>query len=76
MTVAVANPTLTQLCSLVLLPPLQASWVSQASFDPPGVTVAVKKDRAMSDMMTPGNKFAMSMLAESKYKSAMKVRGG
>ncbi|GBF88523.1 hypothetical protein Rsub_01238 [Raphidocelis subcapitata] len=50
-----------------------ASWVSQASFDPPGLTIAVKKDRAMETTMTPGNKFAVSMLAEGRYKSAMKV---
>lgn len=24
-----------------------ASWVSQASFNPPGLTVSIKKDRAM-----------------------------
>lgn len=50
-----------------------ASWVAQASFEPPGLTVAVKKDRGLSTMMTPGNKFAMSMLAEGKYKNTMKV---
>ena len=28
-----------------------ASWLSQASFDPPGLTVAVKKDRASESLM-------------------------
>ncbi|KAI8477430.1 MAG: flavodoxin-like protein [Monoraphidium minutum] len=50
-----------------------ASWVSQASFEPPGVTVAVKKDRGLETMLTPGKAFAMSMLAESKYKLPMKL---
>ena len=28
-----------------------ASWISQASFDPPGLTVAVKRDRATESLM-------------------------
>lgn len=34
-----------------------ASWISQASFDPPGVTVAVKRDRATESLMVrfPGS---------------------
>lgn len=28
-----------------------ASWISQASFDPPGLTVAVKQDRAVESLM-------------------------
>lgn len=28
-----------------------ASWLSQASFDPPGLTVAVKRDRATESLM-------------------------
>ncbi|KAG2496624.1 hypothetical protein HYH03_005445 [Edaphochlamys debaryana] len=49
-----------------------ASWVSQASFDPPGITVAVKKDRAMENLLVVGGKFAVSMLAEGREKAAMK----
>ncbi len=30
---------------------LWASWVSQASFDPPGITVAIKKDRAIEPLL-------------------------
>jgi hypothetical protein len=56
-------------------PPPQASWVSQASFDPPGLTLAVKKDRGMESLLTPGKKFAMSMLAEGRFKPAMKAGG-
>jgi flavin reductase (DIM6/NTAB) family NADH-FMN oxidoreductase RutF len=50
-----------------------ASWVSQASFDPPGVTVAVKKDRGMETMLQPGNKFAISMVPEAQEKAIMKA---
>ena len=28
-----------------------ASWISQASFDPPGLTVAVKRDRAAEALL-------------------------
>lgn len=45
----------------------------QASFDPPGVTVAVKKDRGMETMLQPGNKFAISMVPEAQEKAVMKV---
>lgn len=52
---------------------LMASWVSQASFDPPGVTVAVKKDRVMESKLQPGNKFAVSMVPEQQEKAIMKA---
>ena len=41
-----------------------ASWISQASFDPPGLTVAVKKDRAAEPFLVPGARFAVNVLAE------------
>ncbi|KAF8073046.1 dfa6 [Scenedesmus sp. PABB004] len=50
-----------------------ASWVSQASFDPPGITIAVKKDRGMETMLTPGNAFAVSMVPESQERAVMKA---
>ncbi|KAF6262522.1 flavodoxin-like protein [Scenedesmus sp. NREL 46B-D3] len=50
-----------------------ASWVSQASFDPPGITIAVKKDRGMETMLQPGNAFAVSMVPESQEKPIMKA---
>jgi flavin reductase (DIM6/NTAB) family NADH-FMN oxidoreductase RutF len=28
-----------------------ASWISQASFEPPGLTVAVKRDRAAESLL-------------------------
>lgn len=46
----------------------------QASFDPPGITIAVKKDRGMETMLQPGNAFAVSMVPESQEKVVMKVR--
>lgn len=49
-----------------------ASWVSQASFEPPGLTVSVKKDRAMEPLLMIGNKFAISTVAEGKEKVVMR----
>ena len=50
-----------------------ASWVSQASFDPPGLTIAVKRDRAVEALMPVGNKFVLNVLAEGKEKAIMKA---
>lgn len=49
-----------------------ASWVSQASFDPPGLTVAVKKDRAVENLLPKGNKFVLNVLAEGKDRPIIK----
>ncbi|MBW4495098.1 MAG: diflavin flavoprotein [Oscillatoria princeps RMCB-10] len=43
-----------------------ASWVSQATFNPPGVTVAVAKDRALESITHTGDKFVLNILAEGK----------
>jgi flavorubredoxin/flavin reductase (DIM6/NTAB) family NADH-FMN oxidoreductase RutF len=43
-----------------------ASWVSQATFNPPGLTVAVAKDRAMESLTHSGDKFVLNVLAEGK----------
>jgi flavorubredoxin/flavin reductase (DIM6/NTAB) family NADH-FMN oxidoreductase RutF len=43
-----------------------ASWVAQASFSPPGLTIAVAKDRAMENMTHTGNKFIVNILAEGR----------
>ena len=50
-----------------------ASWVSQASFDPPGLTVAVKKDRAVENLLPVGNTFVLNVLAEGKDRGIMKA---
>ncbi len=44
-----------------------ASWVSQASFTPPGLTVAVAKDRAIESFMQVGNYFVINILKEHNY---------
>ncbi|MBP0017541.1 MAG: diflavin flavoprotein [Cyanobacteria bacterium SBLK] len=41
-----------------------ASWVSQASFNPPGFTVAVAKDRAIENLMQGGDRFVLNILPE------------
>jgi flavorubredoxin/flavin reductase (DIM6/NTAB) family NADH-FMN oxidoreductase RutF len=43
-----------------------ASWVAQASFSPPGLTIAVAKDRAMENMTHTGNKFVVNILTEGR----------
>ncbi|MEO3704384.1 diflavin flavoprotein [Trichormus azollae] len=52
-----------------------ASWVAQASFSPPGLTIAVAKDRAMENMTHTGNKFVVNILTEGREirKHFMKV---
>lgn len=49
-----------------------ASWVSQASFDPPGITVAVKRDRAVESMLPVGAGFVLNVLADGKDRPVMK----
>jgi flavin reductase (DIM6/NTAB) family NADH-FMN oxidoreductase RutF len=49
-----------------------ASWVSQASFTPPGITVAVAKDRAVEALLHKGDRFALNVLAEGRETGLMK----
>lgn len=49
-----------------------ASWVSQASFEPPGLTIAVAKDRAIESLMQVGDRFILNVLEEGKYQALMK----
>ena len=49
-----------------------ASWVSQASFDPPGFTIAVAKDRAIESLMQVRDRFVLNVLEEGKYQNLMK----
>lgn len=49
-----------------------ASWVSQASFQPLGFTVAVAKDRAIESLMKVGDTFVLNILEEGKYAALMK----
>jgi flavorubredoxin/flavin reductase (DIM6/NTAB) family NADH-FMN oxidoreductase RutF len=49
-----------------------ASWVSQATFNPPGFTVAVAKERAIESLLPIGSIFALNILEEGKHIELMK----
>ncbi|ARV61359.1 diflavin flavoprotein A [Nostocales cyanobacterium HT-58-2] len=49
-----------------------ASWVSQASFKPLGISIAVAKDRAIESLMQVGDKFVLNVLEEGNYQKLMK----
>ena len=49
-----------------------ASWVAQATFSPPGFTVAVAKDRAIESLLYPDRPFVLNILAENNYLGLMK----
>ncbi|WP_320675791.1 diflavin flavoprotein [Prochlorococcus sp. MIT 1300] len=49
-----------------------ASWVSQASFNPPGLTVAVAKDRAIETLMQVGDNFVINVLREDNYQHLLR----
>ncbi|MCH8044929.1 MAG: flavin reductase [Planctomycetes bacterium] len=42
-----------------------ASWVMQAGFDPPSVTVAVKQGRYVGEWIAAGEKFVLNVLGEN-----------
>jgi flavorubredoxin/flavin reductase (DIM6/NTAB) family NADH-FMN oxidoreductase RutF len=50
-----------------------ASWVSQAGFNPPQLTVAVAKERAVESLVLPGALFALNILASGSEKATMKA---
>ena len=49
-----------------------ASWVSQATFNPPGLTVAVAKERAIESLLFKGNNFVLNVLPEGNHIPLMK----
>jgi len=49
-----------------------ASWVSQATFNPPGLTMAVAKERAMESLLYPGNPFVLNILTAGQHVGLMK----
>ncbi len=49
-----------------------ASWVSQATFTPPGFTVAVAKDRAIESLLYPGSQFVLNILPDGDHLTPMK----
>ncbi|MEM9352918.1 MAG: flavin reductase family protein [Planctomycetota bacterium] len=44
-----------------------ASWVMQAGFDPPMVSVAVKQGRYLCDWLTAGEPFVLNVVAEKQF---------
>ncbi len=49
-----------------------ASWVSQATFNPPGFTVAVAKERAIESLLHQGSSFVLNILKEGEHIGLMK----
>ena len=49
-----------------------ASWVSQASFTPPGLTIAVAKDRAIEALMQVGDRFVLNVLRQDNHQQLMR----
>ncbi len=49
-----------------------ASWISQASFSPPGITIAIAKDRAVEALLHCGDSFALNILAAGRENKLMK----
>lgn len=49
-----------------------ASWVSQATFTPPGFTVAVAKERAIESLLHTGTNFVLNILQEGNHLGLMK----
>lgn len=49
-----------------------ASWVTQTSFEPLGLTVAVAKERAIASLMQIGDKFVVNVLADGGYQTLIK----
>ncbi len=42
------------------------SWVSQASFNPPGITISVRKDGVGAMLASPGEQFVLNLFQEGK----------
>ncbi|MFN9571089.1 MAG: flavin reductase, partial [Cyanobacteriota bacterium] len=49
-----------------------ASWVSQASFEPPGLTVAVAKDRAIEALLQMDDRFVLNILREDNHQQLLR----
>ncbi len=48
------------------------SWVSQATFDPPGISLAIAKDRAVETLLYPGSKFVLNVIGEGNQQDYVK----
>src|SRR5207248_1846356 len=55
---------------------LLASWVQQAAFDPPAVSIALAKDRPVRTMIDGGGVFALSVLAKDDIQLMKKYARG
>lgn len=49
-----------------------ASWVAQATFNPPGLTVSVAKDRAIESLLHGDSPFVLNILQEGSHQGLMK----
>ncbi|MFM2060485.1 MAG: hypothetical protein RLZZ507_155 [Cyanobacteriota bacterium] len=49
-----------------------ASWVTQASLQPLGFTIAVAKDRAIDNLLQIGDRFVLNVLEEGNYQDLKK----
>jgi flavorubredoxin/flavin reductase (DIM6/NTAB) family NADH-FMN oxidoreductase RutF len=49
-----------------------ASWVTQASLQPLGFTIAVAKDRALDNLLQVGDRFVLNVLEEGNYQDLKK----
>ncbi|MFN9628844.1 MAG: diflavin flavoprotein [Cyanobacteriota bacterium] len=49
-----------------------ASWVSQASFEPPGLTLAVAKDRAIEALLQVEDRFVLNILREDNHQPLLR----
>ncbi|MEA5451793.1 diflavin flavoprotein [Leptolyngbya sp. CCNP1308] len=49
-----------------------ASWVIQASIQPPGLAVAVARDRAIESLLHGGDTFVLNVLEDGNYQRLMK----
>ncbi len=49
-----------------------ASWVSQASFSPLGLSIAVAKDRAVENLLHKGDIFALNILGKKNQQEILK----
>lgn len=49
-----------------------ASWVMQSSLEPPGVAVAIAKERALAPLLQVGTNFVINVLEEKNYQPIMR----
>ena len=49
-----------------------ASWVAQASFTPPGITIAVARDRAIEALLQVGDRFVLNILSQDNHQPLLR----